>query len=91
MNALFFNVINKIFNLIELSIFIEVILSWIPNIRENDLTRFIYRINEPFLKPGRYIQDKILPNLMIDFSPIIALLMVNFIKNILITILYKIL
>jgi len=87
MNVLFLKVINAIFNLAELSIFIEVILSWIPNIRENELTRIIHSINEPFLKPGRYIQERLLPNLMVDFSPMIALFIIYLIRRVLFTIL----
>lgn len=87
MNIFFYNIINDLFYIIELSIFIECILSWIPNLRENSLTDLLHRINEPFLKPGRYIQSKLIPGLMIDFSPIIALLIIDFIKRILFAIL----
>ncbi|MDV3426792.1 MAG: YggT family protein [Bacillota bacterium] len=83
MNSFLYNIINTLFNIVEISIFIECILSWVPNIRENSLTDILHSINEPFLKPGRFIQSKILPDMMIDFSPIIALLVISFIKRIL--------
>jgi YggT family protein len=87
MNAFLYNIINNLFNLVQLTIFIEVILSWVPNIRENQITRIVHSINEPFLKPGRYIQERIFPNMMIDFSPIIALLIISVLKRILFAIL----
>lgn len=87
MNAFVYRLINSLFNLVQFTILIEVILSWIPNIRENELTRIIHSINEPFLKPGRYIQERILPNMMVDFSPIIALMIISLIKQILLKIL----
>lgn len=83
MNTYLSNIINMIFNILELSIFIECILSWVPNIRENSLTDLLHRINEPFLKPGRFIQSRILPDLMVDFSPIIALFIISLIRRIL--------
>jgi len=58
-----------------------------PNIRENTVTDLLHKINEPFLKPGRYLQDKLLPNLMVDFSPIIALFIISFIRRIIFAIL----
>ncbi|MFA6939465.1 MAG: YggT family protein [Clostridiaceae bacterium] len=87
MNTFLYNIIDKLFNIIQISIFIECILSWMPNIRENTVTDLLHKINEPFLKPGRYLQDKLLPNLMVDFSPIIALFIISFIRRIIFAIL----
>lgn len=61
-------------------IFIRVILSWLGNNESNRLTRFFHDATEPILNPIR----KALPRTgMIDFSPLIALLLVDLSKNLL--------
>lgn len=65
-------------NLIELalyiyivSIFIQAILSWFPEMAYNPLNRFLQRFNEPLLRPARrYIP----PFEGIDFSPLVVIL-----------------
>lgn len=79
--------INSIFKIMELIIFIEVILSWIMVGKKNEFTMIVHKITAPLLEPGRKIQEKIMPGLMIDFSPIIALLIINLLRRIIISLL----
>lgn len=79
MIASFFNVL---FQFIEFAILIDVILSWLPQGRENTFVEIIHTITEPFLKPGRMIQERLVPGLMIDFSPILALFIVGILRKI---------
>lgn len=61
-------------------IFVRVILSWLGNGNQNRLTRFFHDATEPLLSPIR----KALPRTeMIDFSPLIALLLVDLTKTLL--------
>ena len=57
----------------------RVILSWIPmGGRDNPIVNFIYEITEPILAPIR----KLIPiQLPLDFSPIIALLLLRVIEG----------
>lgn len=70
----------SILRLLELVIFIEVILSWVTMGRGNELTMMIHKITNPILEPARKIQQKIKPGLMMDFSPIIGLLIIAVVR-----------
>lgn len=75
------------FNLLDMLIFIRVLLSWFPIDRNNPLIVILFQLTEPILEPVRaLIQRSVLGGrgMMVDFSPIIALLLLEFIKNILI-------
>ena len=50
-------------------------MSWFPNARESAIGQFLARICEPYLEPFR----KIIPPIgMMDISPIVAFLVLNF-------------
>ncbi|WP_243143358.1 YggT family protein [Clostridium estertheticum] len=68
-----YNVINMFFKVLEYAILIEVVLSWVYAGRSNQYTEILHKITNPLLEPGRKIQDRYFGNMMIDFSPIIAL------------------
>ncbi|MPQ32490.1 YggT family protein [Clostridium estertheticum] len=61
------------FKVLEYAILIEVVLSWVYAGRSNQYTEILHKITNPLLEPGRKIQDRYFGNMMIDFSPIIAL------------------
>jgi YggT family protein len=70
-------IIEVAFRVLELLIIARVILSWIRIGYENPIVRFIYEITEPILAPIR----KLMPgNIMIDFSPLIAILILQLIE-----------
>lgn len=74
--------ISLLFRFLEGAIFIEVILSWVMPGRSNALLDFLRIFTEPFMAPGRKIQEKLMPNLMLDFSPIIALFILDILRSI---------
>jgi YggT family protein len=52
-----------------------ILMSWLPNVRESSFGQFLATICEPYLAPFR----KIIPSLgVIDISPIVALIALNF-------------
>jgi YggT family protein len=56
-------------------IIINIILSWFPSVRDTGFGRFIYAISEPYLEPFR----RIIPTFgMFDFSPIVAIIALQF-------------
>jgi YggT family protein len=80
---IFVKIIISLLRLLEILIFVEVILSWVMVGKENDFTIVIHKITAPFLEPGRKLQEKLFPGLMVDFSPFIALVIIAFLRRIL--------
>jgi YggT family protein len=79
--------VSFLFNFIQTAILIEVILSWIMPGKKNTFTEMLHIFTDPFMIPGRKIQSMIAPNLMIDFSPIIALIIVDIAQRLIFAIL----
>ena len=80
-----------LFLIMEYAIMARVLLSWIP-LPDNLFTRLLYQITEPILGPVRSIINKSpIGNSslfsMIDFSPIVAFLLIGFIRNIIMSLL----
>ncbi len=80
-----YNAIIKLIEIIELLILARVFLSWVPNMRDNQIVRFIYQVTEPMLSPVRSMIERSSfgRNMMIDFSPIIVFLILGILKRIL--------
>ena len=82
MNSILYKVFSLLFVVMEYAIFAEIILSFVMRGVENKFTYFIHSITEPLLYPGRKIQEKIMPGLMIDFSPIVAFFIISILRQI---------
>lgn len=76
-------VIIRLLGIFNLLIFARVIASWIVRDPTHPIMRFLYGITEPVLAPIR----NIMPNMGLDFSPIVAFLLINIITQILTSIL----
>ena len=74
-------VLNMLFKLLELTIFIECIASWVPQFQGNKFIILVHNFINPILEPLKRLQDKIIPGLPMDFSPIIALVLLNMLKS----------
>ncbi len=74
-------IVNNVFQLIQLLILVRVILSWIPHDPYNHYIQTLYNFTDIILKPIR----EFLPfhNAPFDVSPIIAIFIIDFVKNIL--------
>lgn len=68
---------------IEIAILARVLISWFPIPKGSQLIRILYMITEPILSPIRRIvqRSEFTKNLMIDFSPIIAFLLLQVVRN----------
>lgn len=74
--------VDIIFNLLSLAIFIRIILSWIRTNQESPIFRFFDDITQPILD----LAKKITPPLgMLDLSPVVALIGLELIHKILVT------
>lgn len=89
MNILIFNSFQILIRIIDWIILIRVLLSWIPIDRNSVLVKIVYSLSEPLLYPIRQILRKspLGDGMMLDFSPIILILILQVIQ----TILYNIL
>jgi len=69
---------------LNILILARVLLSWVPVDRNNPLVSFVYEVTEPILGPIR----RLVPSLGgIDLSPIIALVLIEILQRMLLTIL----
>ena len=68
-------IIKGIFAILDLFVWARVILSWVPHNQYSEITRTVYNVTEPLLKP---LRDLIPASSMgIDISPFILLLALN--------------
>jgi YggT family protein len=75
------NLINAIFWALYIAIMGRVIMSWIDPMGNMQITRIFGEISEPILGPIR----RILPNLgMIDLSPLVAILLIQFLQQLIV-------
>lgn len=76
--------LSLLLKIIDYLILIRVLLSFFPTLQNSKISYFIYQMTEPILAPCRAILDKLgLGMGMIDFSPILAFLLLSLIQNIL--------
>ena len=68
-------IIKGIFAILDLFVWARVILSWVPHNQYNEITRTVYNVTAPLLRP---LRDLIPASSMgIDISPFILLLALN--------------
>ena len=81
MNFLLFQVIDMVFNILQIIIIVRVVLSWISHNPSNQFIRIIYQVSEPILKPLREILP--ITGMGFDLSPIVAFFLLGLLKKIL--------
>ncbi|MRH42180.1 YggT family protein [Aquibacillus halophilus] len=70
-----FSIISTLMELYSFALIGYILMSWFPGARESSIGNFLGKIVEPYLEPFR----KIIPPLgMIDISPIVAILVLQF-------------
>jgi YggT family protein len=67
-------------------IIIRALISWVSPSPYNPIVRFLYRVTEPALRPVRRIIP--LQGLGIDFSPVIVILIIIFLRQFVVASLY---
>lgn len=72
--------VNLLFQVYTLMLFARILGSWVPQVNEYQLMRFIAYYTDPYLNLFR----RFIPPLgMFDLSPIVAFLALSFIQNLL--------
>lgn len=91
MKPLLIETISIVFSIIDFVLLIRIILSWIP-ISRNTFVNLIYSLTEPLLYPIRKLLNKspLSDGLMIDFSPVVLVIILSFIEKFLISIIVTI-
>jgi YggT family protein len=77
--AALFDVVNIVLTMILWVVIAAALISWVSPDPRNPIVQFLYRVTEPILRPFR----KILPPRRtggIDFSPLLVILLIYFIK-----------
>jgi YggT family protein len=74
-----YQLINLIYQILYMCLIARVVLSWIDHNPNNEIIKWVYKISDLIIRP---IQ-RILPpmNIGIDISPIIAIIILGFIKG----------
>jgi YggT family protein len=76
--------IDLVFTLLTLAILARVLLSWVNPDPYHPIVRALYQITEPILEPIR----RYLPRTgMIDFSPLVAIILLQLIQQLLVRLL----
>lgn len=88
--AILIRVVNTIFDLLNIFILIRIVLSWI-SLPSTSVTRpiinFIYDVTEPIIRPFRNLVPPVMIGGMgFDLSVIIAFVVLNIIRTILISV-----
>jgi len=76
-------VIRVAFEVLSWLIIARILISWFPHNPYHPVMRFIYETTEPILAPFRRIMPR--TSLPIDFSPIIAILVINLVERLIIS------
>ncbi|WP_426351409.1 YggT family protein [Alloiococcus sp. CFN-8] len=76
-----YRVINLLFDIIRYAIIAEAILSFLPMGTLREIRSFLNAFTEPILSPFRRIQERFSSGMMIDFSPLLALLALSFLEG----------
>lgn len=77
--------VSKFFSIIYILMFIRIALSWIRVSPYNKTVNILYQLTDPLLEPFKRLIDRLGINTgMIDFSPLIAYLVFNFVENLII-------
>ncbi|MCX8129971.1 MAG: YggT family protein [Clostridia bacterium] len=79
-----YRAIDLLLMIIEYAILARVIISWVPVPKDNQFIRLLYQVTEPVLAPIRGLIERSAMgrNMMIDFSPIIAFILINIVRNV---------
>jgi YggT family protein len=80
--GIIFQIADWMLTIIVLAIFARAILSWFVPMGRDTWSRVLVDLTEPILAPIRSVLSRILP-IPIDFSPIVASMLIIFLQNML--------
>ena len=89
---LLISAVNRFFDVVTILLFIRVILSWFPMAANNRFGEMLFMLTEPILQPIRNLVHRSPlggPGMIIDFSVIIAFILLNVLRNIIVSVLFN--
>jgi YggT family protein len=92
MNHALANAVDVFFTVLYIMLFVRIILSWFPVGRDNKFMELLFALTEPVLAPIRSLVNRSPlggPGMVIDFSPLIAFILLRLLRNILVPIIYN--
>jgi YggT family protein len=92
MNYALANAVDVFFTVLYIMLFVRIILSWFPMSRDNKFMELLFALTEPVLAPIRNLVNRSPlggPGMVIDFSPLIAFILLRLLRNILVPIIYN--
>ncbi len=75
--------VDFVINIYTFLIIVRAIISWVNPDPYNPIVRTLNRLTDPVLNPIRKVMRRISGNLPIDFSPIIAIFLIQLLGNLL--------
>ena len=79
--------VSLVFNVVYFILVIRIILSWVNPDPYNEIVQIIHRVTDPILLPFRKLPLNVGG---IDFSPIVAFIVLAVLKNFIVNVLYQI-
>ncbi|SKC87313.1 YggT family protein [Maledivibacter halophilus] len=73
---------------INFLIIARALFSWFSRDYSNSIYNFLYQITEPILAPFRLLQEKLGIRGMIDFSPILAIISLDILGRLILSLLW---
>lgn len=70
-------VLETLISVLYFLILVRVLISWVNPDPYNTIVQFLYRVTEPILEPIR----RFMPPMGLDFSPIVAFLLLMFVDS----------
>lgn len=83
---IFISAINILFQIYTLMLFARILTSWLPELHEYRIVKFICHYTDPYLN---FFRRFIPPLGMIDISPILAFLCLGVVQNVVLNVLVR--
>ena len=80
MMSLIAQIVDKVITILIFAIVIRTFLSFVPQLKSNQLISLLYDVTDPLLKPFQRFQIGGAA-MAVDFSPIIAIIVLNLIQS----------
>ena len=84
MQQVLLNTATMFFNVLTVLLFIRILMSWLPMFHGSRFAELMFSLTEPFLSPIRKLIMKSPlggPGMVLDFSPIIAFVLLQLVSN----------
>ena len=81
------NAVDKLFDVIYYLVLIRILLSWFVRDDRNKWYGMLIQLTEPILAPFRMLLQRFIPSMRVDFSPIVAIIVLNALRGLIINLL----